>query len=96
MSHFVYILYSKKLNRYYTGSTNLLPKDRLKQHNDGFNDNGYTTKGIPWELFLSLACLSREQARQVELHIKRMKSKKYIENLKQYEELRKNLVDRYE
>lgn len=96
MSYFVYILYSEKLNRYYTGSTNLEPTDRLKQHNEGFNDNGYTTRGIPWKLFLTMECQTREQSRQVELHIKRMKSKKYIENLNKYEELRQKLLDHYQ
>ena len=49
----------------------------------------YTSKGIPWVLFLVLECTSREQARKVELHIKRMKSKQYIRNLKKYSEMRK-------
>ena len=31
---FVYILYSKSLDKYYTGQTNNL-KDRLKSHNSG-------------------------------------------------------------
>jgi len=96
MTYYVYILFSKKLNRYYTGSTNLPPEDRLKQHNEGFNDNGFTTKGIPWVLFLSLECKSREQARNVEFHIKRMKSRKYIENLKLYQELCQKLLNRYQ
>ncbi|MCO6475136.1 MAG: GIY-YIG nuclease family protein, partial [Phaeodactylibacter sp.] len=79
MAHHVYILFSRKLGRYYIGNTELPPNERLKQHNQAYNAGSFTIKGIPWELFLVLSCTSREQARKVELHIKKMKSKKYIQ-----------------
>ncbi len=44
--------------------------------------DGYTSKANDWELFFSIDSLSYNQARQIELHIKKMKSKKYIYDLK--------------
>lgn len=94
--HHVYILYSKKLDKFYIGNTDLLPLERLNQHNTSFNKGSFTTRGIPWILFLELSCSSRLQARKVELHIKKMKSRKYINNLKQYSEMQEKLLQRYD
>jgi putative endonuclease len=92
----VYILYSGKLERYYIGSTDLEPQERLFEHNSKRNNNSFTTRGIPWELFFVLFCNSRLQARQIELHIKKMKSRKYIQNLKKYPEMQEKLLVRYQ
>ena len=43
----VYIIYSAKLKKYYTGSTDDLSR-RLKEHNRG--KKAFTRIGIPWEL----------------------------------------------
>ena len=40
-----------------------------------------------WEEFLVIACSTVELAVYLELRIKRMKSRKYIENLKKYPDL---------
>jgi putative endonuclease len=69
----VYILFSERANQYYTGNTSQPIEDRLAQHNAGVFHNASTKRGIPWKVFLILECQSREQARQVEDHIKRMK-----------------------
>ena len=92
----VYILFSKKLDRFYIGQTTLAIEERLDQHNKGFNENSFTTKGRPWELYLLLTCNSREQAQKVERHIKKMKSKTYINNLFKYPEMREKLLKRFE
>ncbi len=91
----VYILYSNKLDRFYTGNTELGIEERLEQHNSAYNKDSYTIKGIPWELYLTIECSSRYQARKVELHIKKMKSKKYIQNLKKYSEMKLKLLEKY-
>lgn len=77
---FVYVLFSKKLNRYYIGTTDNVEK-RLFEHNSGLYVNSFTTRGIPWELSLSYTCESSEKAYKLEAFIKRMKSKKFIERL---------------
>ena len=48
----VYILYSKKLNRFYTGTTDDFER-RLAEHNSNKYDDGFTSRGIPWELFFA-------------------------------------------
>lgn len=44
---FVYILYSKSLDRYYTGHTHSI-SDRLSRHNSGRSKA--TKGGIPWKI----------------------------------------------
>jgi putative endonuclease len=43
---FTYILYSKTLNRYYNGSTDTSPEDRLKKHLS--DQSGFTGKAKDW------------------------------------------------
>ena len=62
---FVYILFSKKLNRYYIGTTDNVEK-RLFEHNSGLYVNSFTMRGIPWELSLSYTCESSEKAYKLE------------------------------
>ena len=91
----VYILYSLSLNKYYTGSCKEL-SERLEMHFSGEKQGAYTTKANDWTLYFSMNELGYEQARQIEKHIKRMKSRNYIENLKKYKELSQNLIKRYQ
>ena len=90
----VYILFSKQLNKYYTGSC-LDLKKRIEEHKTGYYINSYTAHATDWELFLSIDKLDESSARNIEKHVKSMKSKKYIENLKQYPELKETLVSMY-
>ena len=55
--YFIYIIYSKKLDRYYVGTTDDVSK-RLCEYNSGFYNESFTVKGIPWELNLSFECES--------------------------------------
>ncbi len=93
---YVYILYSKRLDKYYVGSTTYLPEERLKQHNEEYFSNAYTAKGIPWELYFYIKCTTKSQAQVIEEHIKRMKSRRYYENLKLYPTITEKLKQRYE
>jgi putative endonuclease len=86
MTHFVYILYSPSLNRYYTGET-AFPDERLNGHNEGKYQSSYTKRASDWELYLLINCNGRKEALKVEKKIKSMKSTKYITNLKQYPEI---------
>ena len=45
----VYILYSKNLDKFYIGSC-LYFDERLKQYNNKFFKESYTTKSKDWEL----------------------------------------------
>ncbi|QDW24108.1 GIY-YIG nuclease family protein [Pedobacter sp. KBS0701] len=90
----VYILFSKKINRFYTGSClDLL--QRLQSHKDKSFTDSFTSKTEDWELFFTIDDLDYKQSRLIELHIKKKKSIIYIKNLKQYPELVTKLIERY-
>ncbi len=91
---YVYILFSRKLNKYYVGSC-LNLSERLEQHKNGVFANSYTKKADDWEVFFDIPDLTYAQARKIERHIKRMKSKRYIENLKRYPEIVQRLKVMY-
>ena len=78
--YFIYIIYSKKLDRYYVGTTNDVLK-RLCEHNSGFYNESFTVKGIPWELNLSFECESSQKAYGLENFLKRMKSRDFLEKI---------------
>jgi putative endonuclease len=90
----VYILYSEKFDKFYTGSC-LDFEDRLLQHLNKFYRKSFTTLANDWTTFLVIENLSYLQARKIESHIKSMKSKKYIKNLKQYPEMQEKLILRF-
>jgi putative endonuclease len=90
----LYILYSKKLNKYYTGSCNNL-QERIKSHLNKTFENAYTLNSDDWLLFFSCDNLEYKQARNIESHIKKMKSKVYIENLVKYPEIIEGLKEKY-
>jgi len=73
-----YILFSKKLDRYYVGSTNNLER-RLDEHNSGQTKS--TKSGKPWELVFNKNFNTKSESIKFEIRIKKMKSKKFIERL---------------
>jgi len=78
MAHFVYILYSEKVNKYYVGSSHD-PSLRLLLHNQGATRS--TKAGIPWKLAFIEKHVDKSAALKREKEIKRQKSRKYIEQL---------------
>ncbi|MBR9920412.1 MAG: GIY-YIG nuclease family protein [Bacteroidetes bacterium] len=94
-SYCVYILYSESIDRYYVGHTSETAETRLHRHNTDYYEKKYTRRGKPWKLYVEMPCGSRQQAMDVEQHIKQMKSRKYIENLNKYPEMREKLLERY-
>ena len=75
MNHFVYIIYSSKLNRYYVGFTTNIAV-RMEQHNKGIST--YTSRGIPWKLIHVIACDSETSARLLEKKIKGRGIKRFL------------------
>ena len=75
---FTYIIYSSKLNKYYIGACIDIDR-RLHEHNIGHSK--FTSTGIPWELKFKKQFSTLLEAKQFELKIKKMKSRKYIEGL---------------
>jgi putative endonuclease len=90
----VYILHSKKLNRFYIGSCKDLSY-RLNQHLNKEFSGSFTTTAEDWELYFFVDELAYQQARSIETHLKRMKSKTYIENLTKYPEIIERLKVKY-
>jgi putative endonuclease len=68
---------------------------RLQEHRNKTISNAFTAKTDDWELFFSIQNLEYKQARRMEAHLKNMKSKSYIVNLKKYPELTDKLTDKY-
>jgi putative endonuclease len=78
MNFSVYIIYSASLDKYYTGSCQDF-SIRLLQHNAGRNKS--TKGGMPWVLKYEEKYATNQQARNREADIKKMKSRKFIEQL---------------
>ncbi len=95
MNYCVYILFSVKLGKYYIGQTEAL-SERLTLHNNKEFPHSSTKAGVPWIVFFNIECQSRKQAVKIEVHIKRMKSSKYVESLKSYPEIVEKLKKLYE
>ncbi len=89
----VYILHSNKLNRFYTGFTTNLEL-RLHLHENA-EARKFTAKADDWILFLEISCESKSQGLAIEKHIKKMKSRVYIENLIKYPEIIEKLRIKY-
>jgi putative endonuclease len=91
----VYILYSQKLDHYYVGQTENIER-RIMEHNLHVFQSASTKVTDDWTLYFSLNCHSRVQAVRIELHIKKSKSRSYLENLKKYPEISQKLLVRFQ
>ena len=74
-----YILFSKRLNRYYVGFTGDEITERLRKHNS--NHKGFTGRASDWEVKWVEEKLTESEARAREHEIKSWKSRKEIEKL---------------
>ncbi len=73
-----YILYSAKLDKYYVGACTDFER-RFYEHNIGRSK--FTATGIPWVKKFTREFATLQEAKTFELKIKKMKSRKYIEDL---------------
>ena len=78
MNEYLYILQSQKNGRYYIGSTSNW-KRRVEEHNKG--SSPYTRTTRPWVVKYLKEFGTMEEARKEEMMLKRMKSRKVIEEL---------------
>jgi len=95
MHHFVYIIYSHTIDKFYIGRSENVER-RLLFHNNPIESRKFTAKGIPWVLKRSIHCDSIQIAINLEKFIKRMKSRKFIESLIADEGLVKRILERIE
>lgn len=75
---FTFILFSEKLNKYYLGACVNLER-RLYEHNIGHSK--FTSIGVPWKIVYTEEYSTPADAIKREKQIKRMKSRKYIDDL---------------
>jgi len=78
--HYLYILYSKKIDRFYVGETPDIDL-RVNLHNSHYFKKSFTNSSSDWEIVLDKRCKDRGEALYLENFIKRMKSKKFIEKI---------------
>ncbi len=89
---YCYILLSPSRNKYYVGSTHTSLKERIVKHNTSYYGKHFTSQTSDWELYHAIQFDSYDLARKCELHVKKMKSRKYIENLKKYHEMSEKIL----
>ncbi|HWA06242.1 MAG TPA: GIY-YIG nuclease family protein [Ignavibacteria bacterium] len=77
--HYVYIIYSKTLNRFYAGETSNI-EDRLKGHVS--NKNKYTGKAKDWVLVWKTELPDRKSALVLEKKIKHRGIRRFLEENK--------------
>jgi putative endonuclease len=91
----IYILHSVKLDRFYIGSCKDL-RYRIDQHLNKEFLKSFTAKVNDWTLFFFMDDLEYKQARLIELHIKKMKNRTYIQNLRKFREIIIRLKEKYQ
>lgn len=78
MSHFVYILYSEYIDKFYIGESEN-HQERLKRHLR--NHKGFTSRAKDWKIVHLEEYQDKSEALAREKQIKKWKSRKMIENL---------------
>ena len=89
-----YLLYSEKLNRFYTGATQSSIEERIQHQNQQTcGSHRYTAKAEDWVLILKLKVSDYAHVVRLERKIKSMKSRIYIENLPKYPERQVKIIE---
>ncbi|HCQ28716.1 MAG TPA: excinuclease ABC subunit C [Flavobacteriales bacterium] len=76
MRFLVYILFSKKIDKFYIGHTGDNILERLRKHNS--NHKGFTGKSDDWKIVYTEEFDTKEEAYKRERQIKSWKSRKQI------------------
>ena len=77
--NYVYILYSRLLDRYYIGYCGTSVADRLAKHLS--NHKGYTGRAKDWIICYTESYSTRQEAYARERELKKWKSRRRIEEL---------------
>jgi putative endonuclease len=89
-----YILFSKKLNRFYIGACQESLFQRIDKHNTHFyKGKHFTDAAEDWDFFLKIPTQAYTHALRLERKIKSMKSIKYIDNLNKYPEMVVRIIE---
>ena len=79
MDYYTYIIYSKKLAKYYIGSTQDSLDERLRRHNS--NHKGFTGRADDWEIAYFERFNTKADSLRREKEIKSWKSRVKLEEL---------------
>jgi putative endonuclease len=77
----VYILYSKKFDRFYIGHTNSIDR-RLVEHNGGLNTS--TKPFLPWTLIGTIEKEDKASAYQLEMKLKNLSKERKLAFISKY------------
>ena len=78
MRYYLYVLYSKQIDRYYVGATQDI-EQRLLSHLS--NHGGYTSRVKDWLVVYQEVFASKKEAYEREKQVKSWKSRKMIEKM---------------
>ena len=93
---YCYILYSISADKFYIGITSESTEIRLKKHlSDYYKKPKFTNCASDWTIFWSLECGDITIAKRIESHLKKMKSRKYLNDLKKFPEIGRKLLIQY-
>jgi putative endonuclease len=91
--HYLYIIYSISIDRFYIGESADVDF-RLGLHQNHNFKKAFTKDASDWELALSKSCTSKEEAIYLEKFIKRMKNRKFIEKIIKRPEILDELIEK--
>jgi len=77
MKHFLYIIHSESIDKFYIGESPN-PVIRLELHNNHHFNKSFTNAASDWRIKLTYSCISIEDAKYLERFLKRMKNRKFI------------------
>jgi putative endonuclease len=76
--YYVYVLFSERLGKHYTGYSSDVEK-RLLHHNSA--QDKFSKKGVPWHIVATFKCADKRAAMQLEKRVKARGAKRYIEDM---------------
>ena len=79
---YVYILYSKTLQKYYVGATSMEPESRLKKHLS--NHKGFTGKAKDWRIIKQVELDTKKEALILEKKIKNRGTGRWLTDLESH------------
>ena len=70
-------------------------EERLREHLSGDNELSFTKRARDWFIYFRIDNVNYSESREIEKHIKRMKSRKYIEDMVKYPDIIERLRKKY-
>ena len=91
--HYLYIIYSETIDKYYVGETPNI-EIRLTQHNNHYFKTNFTKAADDWKALLEYSCPTKAEALFLEKFIKKMKSRVFIEKVVRNPEILSDILQK--